>query len=88
MMTILLGLAVTFILFLLIILAFSRKGKGTHADTSQAVTYFSSYDGGHDSLGQQAGDVDGREVSHDGGSSAGGSSDGGWGDSGSGGGGE
>jgi hypothetical protein len=79
MATIILGLAVTLILFLVIFLVF--RSRGDHANPSHREgSYFSTYDGGHDGLGQDGGDWGGRDVSQDGGSN-----DGGWGDSGSGG---
>jgi hypothetical protein len=78
MATIIFGVVITLGVFIVIILAFRHHGE--QGSTSHSGTYFSTYDGGHDGLGQSGGVLGGGEASHDGGSS-----DGGWGDSGSGG---
>jgi hypothetical protein len=78
MTTIIFGAAITLGVFIIMILVFRHRGE--QSDGAQTGTYFSTYDGGHDGLGQSGGDWAGREAGHEGGSR-----DGGWGDSGSGG---
>jgi len=50
MATIIFGAAITLGVFIIMILVFRHRGEQTNA--SHTGTYFSTYDGGHDGLGQ------------------------------------